>query len=236
MGKRGPKPREQLPRRWTPNLAYCVGLFATDGCLYNDGRHLSFTSSDIELVQTFKSLLELPNRIAFKLSGSSGRRCPHIQFGNVGFYNWLLKIGLTPRKSLILGPLDIPQEFFIDFIRGCFDGDGTIYSYMDKRWANSHMFYVAFASGSMNFIEWIRNNLTEMLNIRGHVSVGKKHSFQLKYAKAESLVLISKMYYNKQIPCLDRKRQKILGILQKHYQIQAENPRIFLAKSMGLDI
>ena len=29
------------------------------------------------------------------------------------------------------------------------DGDGTIYSYMDPRWANSYMFYSSFASGRL---------------------------------------------------------------------------------------
>ena len=148
-----------------------------------------------------------------------------------------MNIGLTPRKSLTLGPLKIPRGYFIDFVRGCFDGDGTIYSYMDKRWANSYMFYISFSSGSVKFIDWLRGKLKNILNINGHISIGKKkHVYQLKYAKRESLVLIRKMFYNKQVPCLERKRQKILNILKEHRRIQSENPRIFLNKSPVLDI
>src|SRR3989344_3315672 len=99
MGKRGPKPRESEARKWTANLAYCVGLIATDGCLYNDGRHIDFTSADLQLVTLFKNLMKLSNKIGDK-KGSSGNKSPHIQFGNVGLYKWLLSIGLTPRKSL----------------------------------------------------------------------------------------------------------------------------------------
>lgn len=240
MGKRGPKPREEVARSWTSNLAYCVGLITTDGCLCNDGRHIDFTSADIELVSLFKKLMKLNNRICFKTSGSSGNKCPRIQFGNVGFYQWLISIGLTPKKSLTLGPLKIPDKFFTDFTRGCFDGDGCIYSYMDPRWANSHMFYVSFASASKNFAEWFQKQFVNILGIHGHISVSKHQNkntlYQLRFAKSESIVLIKKMYYNKQVPCLKRKRQKILKILKTHRRIQSNNPRIFLAKSVGLDI
>lgn len=236
MGKRGPKPRETKPRKWDANLAYCVGLIATDGCLYNDGRHISFVSADMQLVTLFKNLLGLSNRICYK-TNSSEQKCPHIQFGNVGFYNWLLKIGLTPRKSLTLGPISVPRKYFMDFARGCFDGDGSIYSYMDSRWANSHMFYVSFASASKTFINWFRNEIHNIININGHISTAQKRDFyQLRYAKSESLVLIGKMYYNKQVPCLKRKRQKILDIHKVHQRIQSENPRIFLSKGVKIDI
>ena len=78
MGKRGPKPKEIISQEWDPNLAYCVGLLATDGCLYNDGRHISFVSADIQLVELFKNLLKLSNRISYKNSGSSGKKCPQL--------------------------------------------------------------------------------------------------------------------------------------------------------------
>ena len=237
MGKRGPKPREAETREWSSSLAYCVGLITTDGCLYKDGRHISFVSSDIQLVELFKKLMNLSVKTAYKISGSSGKKCPHVQFGNVGLYKWLMDIGLTPRKSLTLGPLKIPGEFFIDFVRGCFDGDGTIYSYMDSRWANSHMFYISFASGSKVFLEWLQNQFKTHVKIKGYISVNNiKNTYQLKFAKAESIVLISKMYYNKQVPCLERKRNKIANILNTHYYIQLENPRIFLEKTRKLDL
>lgn len=229
MGKRGPKLKEPVTRKWDTNLAYCVGLIATDGCLYNDGRHMSFTSADIQLVQLFKDLMRLSNRIGYKISGSSGRKCPHLQFGNVGFYRWLVEIGITPRKSLTLGRLDIPNQYLIDFVRGCFDGDGSIYSYMDRRWPSSYMFYLSFASGSKIFIDWLRSRLKDALGISGYISESRGRNFyQLKFAKSESIVLIRKMYYTKQVPCLQRKREKIIAILKKHKKIQLENPRIFL--------
>jgi hypothetical protein len=46
---------------WSPRLAYAVGLIATDGCLYGDGRHIAFISKDEDLMRT---LLSLVNRDA----------------------------------------------------------------------------------------------------------------------------------------------------------------------------
>lgn len=51
---------------WSANLAYAVGLITTDGCLYNDGRHLAFVSKDLTQIRTFKRILKLNNKIALK--------------------------------------------------------------------------------------------------------------------------------------------------------------------------
>jgi len=45
--------------QWTSELAYVIGLITTDGCLSPNGRHLTFTSCDKQLIETFKKCLEL---------------------------------------------------------------------------------------------------------------------------------------------------------------------------------
>src|SRR5262249_3326734 len=40
------------------------------------------------------------------------------------FYEWLRGIGVTSAKSLTLGTLSVPDEYFADFFRRCIDGDG----------------------------------------------------------------------------------------------------------------
>ncbi|MFA5355413.1 MAG: hypothetical protein WC302_01615 [Candidatus Paceibacterota bacterium] len=72
--------------RWSPNLAYAVGLIATDGCLSIDGRHLNITSKDIQLLKTFKKCLGLKNKRGFKSSGFLKEEYPRLQFGNILFY------------------------------------------------------------------------------------------------------------------------------------------------------
>src|SRR3989344_6952763 len=132
---------------WTHELAYAMGLLTTDGNLSSDGRHLDFTSKDIELVESFKKIMHLKNKIGRKRSGSEQeKKYFRIQFGQAKLYEWLLKIGLSPNKSKILQDIKIPDQYFFDFLRGCFDGDGNFRSYKDPLWINSVRRYLSLAS------------------------------------------------------------------------------------------
>lgn len=200
--------------KWSASLAYTVGLITTDGNLSSDRRHIEFTSKDLQLIRTFKRCLGIKNKIGFKTSGFSDKKYPHIQFGNVELYNWLVKIGLTPRKSKTMGKIDIPDKHFPDFLRGHFDGDGSCYSYWDKRWHSSFMFYITFISASEKHILWLKQKISKVMELSGELpSINKGGIYQLRYAKKESNILISKMYYKKNLPCLSRKFKKLKRIL-----------------------
>ena len=96
----------------------------------------------------------------------------------------------------------------MDFLRGVFDGDGSCYGYWDPRWKSSFMFYISFSSGSLSFLEWLREKLRELTKINGHIKTGKR-SWQLCYAKTESKILFKKMYYRKKLLFLKRKYEKL---------------------------
>lgn len=87
--------------------------------------------------------------------------CTHVQFSDVLFHQFLISIGITPAKSKTIGIIKIPKKYFFDFLRGCFDGDGSFYSYYDKRWKSSFMFYLTLASASQDFINWIRKKRSD---------------------------------------------------------------------------
>ena len=200
MGKVGRKPQEKVNITWSANFAYAVGLLVTDGCLYNDGRHISLTTKDIEQAENFKKCLNLEVKIGLKANGKSKeKKYYHVQFGDVIFYKFLFSIGITPAKSKTIGVIELPHSFFFDYLRGCFDGDGCFYSYLDPRWRSSHMFYLTYSSASLSHITWLREEINKRLEIRGHVSKSKnkKSVYSLRYAKKESLVIIRRMYYNR---------------------------------------
>ncbi len=216
MTQKGSKPK----RIWSPELAYAIGLIATDGCLSKDGRHVALTSKDKEQILTLKEILNLKNKIGITYSGGRKTLAYRIQFGDARFYRRLLLIGLTPAKTKTIGALHIPEKYLFDFLRGHHDGDGTFYSYWDPRWHSSFMFYLTFVSASKIHIGWLRSTLQGRLQVKGHVTKAKTQSvYQLKYAKRESLRILRKMYYKKNIICLKRKRLKIeraLRIVGEH--------------------
>ncbi len=207
------KPQNKVKIKWSSEFAYAIGLLTTDGCLPSNGRQFDLTSKDKEQLENFIRCLKIKNKIGIKTSGL-GKKSFRVQFGDVNFYKFLLNIGLMPNKSKILAELDIPDKYFFDFLRGHFDGDGTFYSYWDPRWKSSFMFYTEFISASKKHIDWVRAKLFSKLKIRGHISKAINNSaYQLKYAKAESLKLLPEMYYDKQVICLSRKREKIEKVL-----------------------
>lgn len=210
MGKRGPKPKGKVQIKWSANFAYAIGLLATDGNLSPNGRHIVFVSKDHEQLNNFQKALNICIPVTYTRSGYSGRLVPRLQFGDTLFYNFLTCIGITPKKSKTIGQVDIPKIFFFDFIRGCFDGDGTFYSYWDRRWKSSFMFYTAFASASREHLGWVQRELKMRIATTGHITCdSSKSTYQLKYGKADSLKIIKKMYYSDSAICLSRKREKI---------------------------
>jgi len=217
-------PKIKLPDKnfdWTASLAYTIGLIATDGNLSKDGRHIDFTSKDKQLVELFLKCLRLKNKIGRKSKGGCHeKKYYRIQFGNVVFYRWLQRIGLTPRKSKTISALKIPDRYFLDFLRGHLDGDGSVITYKDY-WNTSKnpryiytRLWVKFISVSRDHIEWLRENIIRLLSIKGFLiqdkiyqsnqTVGMCH---LKFGKKESIKLLSQLYYSPTVPCLIRKRK-----------------------------
>lgn len=209
MCMRGRSPKRTKSLKWTADLAYAVGLLATDGSLSKDGRHISLVSKDLQQLENLANILHLNNSIGKTRSGSTGRTTTRIQFGDVVLYKFLIGIGLTPNKTKTIGMLRIPKKYFFDFLRGHFDGDGSSYSYFDTRYKSSFMFYISFVSASSKHISWLQSRIIEILGIRGHVSSSETSSvYSLRFAKKEGIRVVRKMYSGGGI-CLSRKRLKI---------------------------
>ncbi len=122
---------------------------------------------------------------------------------------------MMPAKTKTLGALKIPDEYFWDFLRGAYDGDGCFYSYWDPRWKSSFMYYLTFISASEMHIKWIDSAIERLAGVKGKIT---KHRsvYQLRYAKRSSFAILQKMYPRKGVISLSRKRLKIenaLGIV-----------------------
>ena len=214
MKPRGPENR----RTWSPDLAYVVGLLATDGNLSPDGRHICFVSRDLQLIQTLASILHLNNRVGIKQGSYAPRPVFQIAFGDRLFYEWLTEIGITPRKTYTIGSLKVPDVFFPDFLRGHVDGDGSITPYVDRyntKLSPAYVYqrlYVRFLSASPFHIDWLQATIRRLHGTDGHVTArrsdgqGKVPLYALKFAKKDSISLLRWMYYAPDVPCLARKR------------------------------
>jgi hypothetical protein len=194
---------------WRPELAYAVGLITADGSLSKDGRHIDFTSKDVDQIETYLRCLEIEDiKIGQKYSGGGNREVYYrAQFGDVLFYTWLQDIGLSSNKSLIINSLKIPNKYFFDFVRGEWDGDGTVYCRKDFRWKDSYIVCISFASGSEDFLTWLHEEINIRLGTTGHIYSGKR-VLQLRYGRKDSRKLFDAMFYEDGLPHLHRKFAK----------------------------
>ncbi|HSW90493.1 MAG TPA: LAGLIDADG family homing endonuclease [Candidatus Saccharimonadales bacterium] len=199
---------------WSANIAYTVGLIASDGCLQKDQRHIDLTSVDMEQLNNFRLAIGRPLPITKKFNGT-GQPAFRIQFSDGGYYDFLLAAGLTPAKSKTISQLTVPDQYYADFLRGLFDGDGSCYGYMDPRWRSSFMFYVAFTSASLDFIHYLRAANSRICGVTPGSIRKSTRAYALVYAKNDSHKLYHFMYYAPGLLCLTRKHKKLLAFTRR---------------------
>ncbi|MBU2101776.1 MAG: LAGLIDADG family homing endonuclease [Candidatus Omnitrophota bacterium] len=177
------------------NLWYLVGLITSDGNLSSDERHIDITSSDYEFLQNIINLIGIKNKIGIKY-GKDKQKSFHVQIGNKNFYDFLLTIGLTQKKSLTIGEIKVPNEFFVDFLRGLIDGDGSIRSWVHP--TNFHeQWSLRIYSGSNKFLEWLGGKIKEYFGACGRIYKDNRaeHNYILKFGKLAAQVILRGCYY-----------------------------------------
>jgi hypothetical protein len=203
-----------LPIGWSAEMAYIVGLTATDGCLISDRRAINFKSADRQLVATYLELLGRTNKIGTERTKAGGT-VYKVQFSDTRLYGWFQNVGLTPRKSLTLGPIDVPDEFLAPLVRGLLDGDGSISNAVWKADTTRRSGYyyewfrTRFVSASPQHLEWLKDRLGSRLNLRGWIwqDMSRGNGIGcLSYGKHDSIKLLQWLYSNPAAACLLRKR------------------------------
>jgi len=108
--------------------AYWLGFIVADGCLYfnKEGHkifYITLNRSDVEHLRKFKKAIKSNSRIGYTKSNNS------VHFGLYSsdkIFDSLLKLGVKPNKSLRIGNIRVPDCLMLHFIRGVFDGDGSL--------------------------------------------------------------------------------------------------------------
>ena len=112
----------------TPEKAYWLGFLYADGCITCGNITISLQESDYEQLKQFQQDIGAINNKITKTQKDN-------KFGwqftirSSQMIKDLKKLGCVERKSLILTfPTEeqVPKKYIYDFIRGYFDGDGTL--------------------------------------------------------------------------------------------------------------
>ncbi|MDI6840675.1 MAG: LAGLIDADG family homing endonuclease [bacterium] len=199
---------EKFFKEWSSASAWVLGLLFTDGCvsLYGSGNYeVTLASIDYSLLLKVKNLMKSTHPII-----RPNKNQPNLymfRFARDEIINDLIKLGMVQHKSLILKFPQIPQQFLRHFIRGCWDGDGTVFL---EKGANKGL-RTSYTSGSKEFIYTMEQLLQTEAGLSKQKIYRRGKSFYFKYGHTDSVKLFHYFYGNVSPDMyLERKYKKFL--------------------------
>ena len=179
---------------WDRNNAYTFGWVMSDGCLRKEGRNktsyaVRICSNDRDIIEWLHNYMCVGNKIY-----KQNERGHLIKFRNAESIQFMMKHGLTERKSLTMQFPDLPNRYIPDFIRGYFDGDGSVI----LRNTEYNLYgQISFTCGSVDFLNSLKEKLLEF-NIRSNIyKDGRKtnNSWYLRVIKRSEIEKLYSLMY-----------------------------------------
>lgn len=190
---------------YSEEACYWAGFIAADGCVDSKNRlRIMLKYDDISHLEKFKEYLKSTHAIS--INTTTYNRCS-FELTNPYIVDMLdINFNIVPNKTATLQfPKFIPSKYMVHYIRGYFDGDGSICESFSNKNSITTSIYATFASGSKEFSEDLFAYLGNKLNLGGHLQEFKDSvKWQLKYNTNDAKTLLSYMYEDSNV-YLDRK-------------------------------
>lgn len=190
---------------YSEEACYWAGFIAADGNVdnknrirvmlkYDDLGHLEKFKEFLKSTHTISTNTDKYNRCSFEFTHASMREVLEFNFG------------ICPNKTNILEfPSYMPDKYIVHYIRGYFDGDGSICESFSNKNSITSSIYATFSSGSRQFSVNLFNFLKDSISIGGHLQEFEGSTkWQLKYNTNDAKILLKYLYDNCTI-YLDRK-------------------------------
>ena len=212
-------------KKWSNEMAYVLGFLYADGNITDADsssrtQYIKFSNKEKGIIKKIKSVLKAEHPIHLQPSRTSVDKSGHLYRSSDSFYLRigskrmfadLIKLGLMAGKSKIMKFPPIPSQYLSHFIRGYFDGDGSIH--IEKKGNINGKLIIKkvqtiFSSGSKVFLQDLSNILAEVLNVRKAKIYKGDGDFQIKYFLRDSVKIFKFMYKNSYNLFLKRKFDK----------------------------
>lgn len=200
-----PNPVKNLSIR---DLSYLMGLIWSDGCLSQDKKksfRITIGLKDQELLTRLHPIF-CPDRQIYHQTTWTDTNAYSIINKNKDFIDQMIEWGLTERKSLTLSlPSNINELSLKDFIRGYFDGDGSVFVFKHKP---RKYLGVSFTCGNTDFLVSLNNLIKEATNVSFKIQTQKDKASQTRLNRTNDIKTFAKWIYSGEPTFyLDRKRQ-----------------------------
>lgn len=194
---------------WSSEMAYVLGYIYADGYVHRDVAKLRIASSDLDILKKIRNALEYNGSI---LHGKNKNGTWYeLNIRRLPLYNDLRKLGIYPNKSLTMRFPDVPSKYLPDFIRGYFDGDGSVHEVKRKRITPG--LEVDFATGSKSFAESLLKILQDNVHKSFKLYNKRKNYYCIRGWNMASEALYKYMYNGK--IHMSRKYDKFSDIIQR---------------------
>jgi len=194
---------------WNNKMAYILGYIFADGSIRirKSGMELSIKSIDFEILEAMNIKMKSNYPISKESTETGGIFRLSIYKGEIVEY--LIKLGVIPRKSLMMTFPNIPDQDLFHFIRGYFDGDGHV-----RIIRNS--LDIIFTSGSESFLEDLKYRL-EGFGIKSSIRSPSKHSFYNLRILRENREYFVKMLYNNNAKLYLHRKKVVFDEFYQYY-------------------
>lgn len=195
------------------NGAWILGIFASDGYLpitkgAKNRMVLTLQRSDEECLRMIKNELEYTGPINYYES-ITGFPNASLAFTSKQIRQNFEGFGIVNAKTFKIQhlPQKLKEEFLLDYLRGFFDGDGTIYQ---KRSSIA----TGFTCANESFLREIKFYLAGKLSLQGGSIVPDHQAYALNYGKYDSLKMCAAFYDNNYL-ALPRKKEKFNALREQ---------------------
>lgn len=194
----------------TEEKAYILGWMYSDGNVMPDGKlRISIQISDRVIIDKITKILNYDGPIREKIKKGNRKTQIELCVNRKKMVYDLMKLGCIPNKSMVLKmPTfdQVPENLFNHFIRGVFDGDGSIST--DG---------IANITTTDIFNDKLSDYLTKLLGITTRKYYRKKgrNTCSLHFNKQKSTIGFLTWLYGDATIWLDRKYEKWQKILAK---------------------
>ena len=195
------------------NMAYILGFWAADGNVHSKENRLDLelSSEDEEILKQIRQEI-LCERPIKKYQCSNGYIKNKLFFWSKKIKETFIEYGIVPNKTYspdFKPPYKLDKKYWIDYIRGFFDGDGCI------KKANSLTFEIN--SVNKKFLEEIQKFFSEYYNIELNISTtgmkGRTIPLYRLYCYGEKVKNIFNILYTPNALYLKRKYNHWLELM-----------------------
>ena len=194
----------------TEEKAYWLGFLYADGCVHSNNYEISVNITDKEHIEKFKTAIKAFNHSITEIQDKRFQNAKTLyQFSikDKQLHQDLIKWGCIPQKSLLINKIpNIPRDYVSHFLRGYFDGDGSLH-YL--RGTNNYR--ISFV-GTKDFLNDIQKELQTNVSLQSNIA-GKAYVLQIAGRRQIERILNYLYNNSKENNRLNRKYQKYLDCL-----------------------